>query len=412
MVHAVFNYRVPHASEEEEEEEDDLFDAAEDGIRGKRIHHAFVRLSVLGSPSVQSAMDCFPWTYHWLGVELEWNRERFKKQRGFHNHVRGYFLHTCGFGARSGSLRVFFRRCAWERDRGRAAARDVAPAVDAFLRFLGDRAFAFERIAALLRRWHAAVAGRNASGCCEGSAELGCLVEVASLLNSTCEYGPVLFPEKVDEILRTRIRLKTCPTVEALSPGNRHPSDAFPNSDCFEATAAGDASWRVVASRALSALEALARDEPWKLGFRDLVQKETGIGGLEGNPGNLRRCGFYESLDALHKDVLCVYEVLKGTCAEGGHTFVSESRLRCLLRPGRDEGVRLCGDWDAAISPENDEEAVLPEMLSGRELVDGLGFEAVTKGCEGEEATPPLHLPPPRDFLLNLDGGVEMFDRQ
>ncbi|CAG0897502.1 unnamed protein product [Darwinula stevensoni] len=62
--------------------------------------------------------------------------------------------------------------------------------------------------------------------------------------------------------------------------------------------------------------------------------------------------------------------------------------------------------------PENDEEAVLPEMLSGRELVDGLGFEAVTKGCEGEEATPPLHLPPPRDFLLNLDGGVEMFDRQ
>ncbi|CAG0897505.1 unnamed protein product [Darwinula stevensoni] len=417
MVRVAFNAPPTGRRESggESEEEDDEFDMAEDGIRGRRIRQVPVRLTVLGSRAGETVAtkDRFPWVHPWLGVELEWNHEAGgRKRRGFHHYVKGYFLHTCGYTGRERSMQQFLQACAREHNAKDSPARDYQLSMDAFLHFLGEsqlwQEFAFERVVALLRRWHAAVARGNApatvgggrSECCQGSRESERLVDVAALLNSTCagrtvlagiacphffKYGPVLFPGKVDEILRTGIRLKTCPAVEALlGDGERQEllRDASPVSDSDEEETGSDTSWRIVASRALAALETVARRSPWMLGFRDvdsnddgidtalqLVYEESGIGGLEARPEDLRRCGFYESLNVLYRDVLCIYEVLRGTCAEGGHTFVPESRLKGLLCPDWNGSICVRGDWDSAISTLEKHGVIVVEPVgSGRRI--------------------------------------------
>ena len=77
----------------------------------------------------------------------------------------------------------------------------------------------------------------------------------------------------------------------------------------------------------LEALEDVAKEEPWKFGFGDMMYKETKYSGLEAPYFAVKNAWFYSSFSDLHKTALQTYDLFKQTCKSSGHTFLLQHDL-------------------------------------------------------------------------------------
>ena len=85
------------------------------------------------------------------------------------------------------------------------------------------------------------------------------------------------------------------------------------------------------------ALEDLAENEPWKLGFEELTYKRTRrscpcpVSKLEAPFYLMSRASFCSKLTALQKDALTLYDAVKNWCKKNGHTYVTQTNMEYLV---------------------------------------------------------------------------------
>ena len=89
--------------------------------------------------------------------------------------------------------------------------------------------------------------------------------------------------------------------------------------------------------RLQDALEDLAENEPWKLGFEELTYKRSRrscprpVSKLEAPLYLMSRASFFSKLTALQKDALTLYDAVKNCCKKNGHTYVTQTNMEYLV---------------------------------------------------------------------------------
>jgi len=77
----------------------------------------------------------------------------------------------------------------------------------------------------------------------------------------------------------------------------------------------------------LDILEKTTINNPWALGFSDVMYKATQCSGLEAPHLAISKTWFFPLLSNLHKNSLQLYDVFKTTCKEMGHTYLKANDL-------------------------------------------------------------------------------------
>ena len=79
------------------------------------------------------------------------------------------------------------------------------------------------------------------------------------------------------------------------------------------------------------ALEDLAENDPWKLGFEELTYQRTKrsctVSNLEAPNYLMSRAPFYSTLTTEQKAALTLYEAIKNFCLRNGHTYVTQNNI-------------------------------------------------------------------------------------
>ncbi|KAJ7329790.1 hypothetical protein JRQ81_015964 [Phrynocephalus forsythii] len=82
----------------------------------------------------------------------------------------------------------------------------------------------------------------------------------------------------------------------------------------------------------LTTLDKILKEEPWKLGFNKLMYRELNDSLSEARLKNLRECGpVFQKVPELQKNALIVYEKLKQSCREDGHTYKEQDELTRMV---------------------------------------------------------------------------------
>ena len=83
------------------------------------------------------------------------------------------------------------------------------------------------------------------------------------------------------------------------------------------------------------ALEDMAENEPWKLGFEELTYQRTkkarAVSNLEAPLYLMRRAPFYSGLATEQKAALVLYDAIKNHCLRNGHTYVTQQNIEYLV---------------------------------------------------------------------------------
>ena len=83
------------------------------------------------------------------------------------------------------------------------------------------------------------------------------------------------------------------------------------------------------------ALDDLAENDPWKLGFEELTYQRTRrscpVSNLEAPMYLMCRAPFYSTLTIEQKAALTLYEAIKNFCLRNGHTYVTQKNIDYLV---------------------------------------------------------------------------------
>ncbi|XP_039625666.1 DNA helicase B [Polypterus senegalus] len=92
----------------------------------------------------------------------------------------------------------------------------------------------------------------------------------------------------------------------------------------------------------LEKLDTILKENVWKLGFRNMTYRELNLVSCEVSLEAFKRCNLLESIPELQCNSLMVYDALKQTCRQNGHTYVWMNNLTKSLKMIPDDKV-----WDA-----------------------------------------------------------------
>ena len=74
----------------------------------------------------------------------------------------------------------------------------------------------------------------------------------------------------------------------------------------------------------LETMEDIATRNSWKVGFNDVMYRETTFSGLEAPYNAMKSSTWYQDLSKEHKAALADYDLFKDLCRNGGHTFLTQ----------------------------------------------------------------------------------------
>ncbi|CAI5785554.1 UvrD_C_2 domain-containing protein [Podarcis lilfordi] len=107
----------------------------------------------------------------------------------------------------------------------------------------------------------------------------------------------------------------------------------------------------------LTILDEILREEPWKLGFGEIMKRELHTYFGEASWKTIRECRhILEKIPDLQKNALMVYEKLKQSCAEMGHTYEEQDELTRMVS----ENMPVEHAWES-IKFMKDEKIVVTE---------------------------------------------------
>nr|XP_020641675.1 DNA helicase B [Pogona vitticeps] len=82
----------------------------------------------------------------------------------------------------------------------------------------------------------------------------------------------------------------------------------------------------------LTRLDKILKEEPWKLGFNPIMYREFGVYLAEAPLKNLCECKhLFQKIPELQKNALIVYEKLKQSCRNDGHTYEEQDELTRMV---------------------------------------------------------------------------------
>ncbi|NWV28442.1 HELB helicase, partial [Origma solitaria] len=98
---------------------------------------------------------------------------------------------------------------------------------------------------------------------------------------------------------------------------------------CWQST---DMDAEEVDDKTVAKLDAILKDEPWKLGFSRIIYKELNLSYCEATWAAFRQCEhLLRKIPDLQKNALILYDQLKTRCRQMGHTYEDQDELACFV---------------------------------------------------------------------------------
>ncbi|XP_033018481.1 DNA helicase B [Lacerta agilis] len=135
----------------------------------------------------------------------------------------------------------------------------------------------------------------------------------------------------------------------------------------------------------LTKLDKILKEEPWKLGFGEIMKRELHTYFGEASWKAIRECRhILEKIPDLQKNALMVYEKLKHSCAELGHTYEEQRELTRMVSKNMPvehawESIKFMKDENIVVTER--ELVFLPHLFNSEKQI-------ATSVCELSNKTP------------------------